>query len=548
MRLHRLVPLSLTAACAVVMASAVPAVASPAATTATQPALTSDRGLPPEYERALFASTYASLRDRVSERGYAPTSLKGYYGGMYTRDASVNALALILGRDYPQARGILRYILGYTAASGQPTIPHRIFPLSDTLAPDGQQTQIGHAVVGLGGGREFTQSMPAPGIVTAVDAWLSRSTAAHGMVTATLRAVQDSRSVVVDKATLPVSELPANGGWVTFRFAPPLLTGVPSGGYTLSLSGTGPSGGVTWWGDAKAGAAFREYTHDFALSGYDAWDEVDEKYSVLLAWARYVRANRSDRAFVAQTWPLVRKYADYHLNQPGYLSDELNLIRNPILDDEGYNNVYDLLTNTVTAQALHELVPLAKQLGAADDAHRWAQTADRISRGIRQNLITNVDGKPVYGAWYDGKDPAKFTAGWTFVNLSPIAFSWYGLDRTIMRNTVAAYMAHESRDWSGVRMLSSMSDYAFTGHNDWVLTKGLAWEWAQAHQAGDTARIGQLDQFLRHYYPDVTQPISEGWILDSDGSLRVTDPGNQEHAGWFAVMLLENYPALRGHH
>jgi hypothetical protein len=507
----------------------------------------SDAGLPPGHERALFASTYASLRDRVEDRGYAPTSLKGYYGGMYTRDASVNALALTMGGDFPQARAILRYVLAYTAASGQPTIPHRVFPMRDTPVASAQQDVADDQVATLGQGHAVTRALPGPAFVTAVDAWLSRSGATSGTLTAVLQAVQDGRPGEVRTATMPAGEVPATGGWVTFRFPPPLLGTPPVDGYTLTLSSTGPSEQVTWWGSDGAGPSFRERTHDFRLSGYDAWDEVDEKYSVLLAWARYVQANPSDRDFVTETWPWVRRYADYHLTRPGYLSDALDLIRNPILDDESYHDVYDLLTNTVTAQALHELAPVADRLGDGVAAARWTQVADRISSGISRNLVTEVDGRRVYGAWYDGRDPSRFSVGWTFVNLSPIAFSWYGMDPEIMADTLAAYRLHESRDWSGVRMLSSMSDYGFTGHNDWVLTKAVAWEWAQVHRDGDRARVEELDRFLRTYYPDVTQPISEGWILDDDGNLRITDPGNQEHASWYAVMMLATYPGLAGH-
>lgn len=528
--------------------------AAPAASTGAPTAVTSapaERALPPEHERALFASTYASLRDRVDERGYAPTSLSGYYAAMYTRDASVNALALVLGKDYTQARAILRYILRYTVASGQPTIPHRIYSLADTLETTGQQTYTSDAVVALGGPSSYTQAMPAPGLVTAVDTYLSRTKDAGGTVTATLRAGTGPEAPVVDTTSLPVSDIPTAGGWVTFRFLPPLFSTPPAGGYSLTLEVTGgPPGKVTWYGNRNdAAASFRERTDDFTFvdRAYDTWNQVDEKYSVLLVWARYVAANPGDHAFIDETWPLVREYADYSLTRPGSVSEALDLIRNPALDDEGYNDVYDLLTNTVTAEALHELAALAPRLGDPAAAERWSAAADRISGGITKNLVTQVDGRPVYGAWYDGKDPSKFTTGWTFVNLAPVAFSWYGLDPTIMQNTLESYMKYESRDWSGVQMLSSMSDYGFTGANDWVLTKALAWEWAWAAHTGDTARIGQLDQFLRTYYPDYTQPISEGWVLDADGKLRVTDPGNQEHASWYAVMMLQTYPGLQGH-
>lgn len=52
--------------------------------------------------------------------------------------------------------------------------------------------------------------------------------------------------------------------------------------------------------------------------------------------------------------------------------------------------------------------------------------------------------------------------------------------------------------------------------------------------------------FRRHYYLGTSQPISEGWILDSDGNLRVTDPGNQEHPSWYAVQMVESHPGLHG--
>src|SRR5262249_41922901 len=91
-------------------------------------------GQPPSHESGLFDSRYQSLAERVPDRGYAPTSLTGYYGAMYTRDSSVNALALLLGGDDTDARAILRYIFRYSAAAGAPRMPHRIHQESDTPA------------------------------------------------------------------------------------------------------------------------------------------------------------------------------------------------------------------------------------------------------------------------------------------------------------------------------------------------------------------------------------------------------------------------------
>lgn len=520
----------------------------PASGATGTPAAPEASGLPPGHEVALFDSTYRSLAERVTARGYAPTSLAGYYAAMYTRDSSVNALALLLGGDDAKARAILRYIFRYSAASGQARMPHRIYQESDTLAAAGEQTDVSAPTVSFRGPHaQATQPIPAPGLVTATDVWLDRTSQARGTVRATLLAGTGPDVQVVDTTSIAVSQIPAGGGWVTLRFLPPLFSSPPAGGYSLRLEAPDtPPGSVTWRGAADGTLSYRERVTDFNISGYDMYDETDQAYSVLLVWARYVRANPSDRTFVAETWPYVRRYANYYLDTPGYLDAGLDLIRNPILDDEGYHNTYDLLTNVFTSQALHELTPIADRLGDPADAGRWHSISEQIERGIDTNLVTTVDGKRIYGEKYEVTEGNRFYPGYSFANLAPIAVDWYALDTQTMANTLRAYLTHESRDWSGVQMPSSMHDYAFTGHNDWVLTKGLAWEWRFDQENRNQNRIPALDAFLRHYYPDETQPISEGWILDSDENLRVTDPGNQEHAGWYAIEMLETYRGLRG--
>lgn len=542
------------AACAFAAAVAVAGVGTlPAAEATSTPAASGTAGLepsglPPGHEMALFDSTYRSLAERVTARGYAPTSLTAYYGAMYTRDSSVNALALLLGGNDSKARAILRYIFRYSAASGQARMPHRIYQESDTLAAAGEQTDVSAPTASFGGpGSPATQPMPAPGLVTATDVWLDRTSRARGTVRATLLAGTGPDAQVVDTTSVTTAQIPASGGWVTLRFLPPLFSSPPAGGYALRLEAPDtPPGSVTWRGAADGMLSYRERVTDFHISGYDMYDETDQAYSVLLAWARYVQANPSDRAFVTETWPYVRRYANYYLDTPGYLNASLDLIRNPILDDEGYHNTYDLLTNVFISEALHELTPIADRLADPTDASRWQSISTQVERGIDTNLVTTVDGKQIYGEKYEVTQDNRFYPGYSFANLAPIAVDWYALDMQTMANTLQAYLAHESKNWSGVQMLSSMHDYGFTGHNDWVLTKGMAWEWRFDQKRRNQDRIAALDSFLRHYYPDETQPISEGWILDSDGNLRVTDPGNQEHASWYAIEMLETYPGLQG--
>jgi hypothetical protein len=479
---------------------------------------------PPNQIRGLFDSTYASIAARVSHLGYAPTSLTGTYGKMYTRDASVQALALSAAHDDTRARAIMRYLVRYSAASGADRLPHRIADTTNDLV-DGGQTEVSSPVADLAHGA--TQTMPAPGTVSAVDVWLSGRHGASGQVEATLYAGSEP----VDTQSIAVRELPSGkGGWVTFEFLPPLSAAVPSS-YRVRLSA--PGGHVTWWGASSGEPSFRERTTDFHLVDYDMFDETDQLFSVALAWARTVPG--APRSYIDETWPLIRKYVDYYLDTPGYLSTSLNLIRNPILDDEGYHNTYDLLTNVFASQALHEL--------AAFD-RRYGHFASLIADGIRAHLVTTVDGKPIYGEKYEIDAGMEFHAGYSFVNLSPLAAGWYGMDRTIMANTVQAYFRHESKDWSGITMLSSMQDFSGSGHNRWVLTKSFSWELRFAALTGDASRVRELDSFLRHYDPDVVQPVAEGWILDDNGTVTMTDPGNQEHASWYLISLLRSYPAL----
>lgn len=367
-------------------------------------------------------------------------------------------------------------------------------------------------------------------------------------------------------AQLAVQEVRAGGGWVTFRFLPPLLSTPPGDGYTLQLSAPdAPPSSVVWhgasggsglsiftegggWEPSPGAGAYRERLTTFEVTGEDAWDETDQNYSVLWVWAWYARMHPEDAEFIHETWPLVRAFADHYLLTPGYLDPALDLVRNPILDADGYHDTYDLLTNVFASQALHDLAPIALSLGDAEAATRWAAADERIRHGVEAHLVTVVDGKQIYGEKYELDEANRFYPGYEFVNLSPIAVEWYALDREIMANTVEAYATHASRDWSGMTMLSSMQDFPSTERNDWVLAKALAWEWRFHKETGDLARLDVLDRFLRAYCPDTSQPVFEGWILDSGGTLRTTDPGNQEMASWFVVELLRAYPALREPH
>ncbi len=71
----------------------------------------------------IVVGTQRSLLDRVDASGYAATSLTGAYPGMYTRDASVQALAMMRTGHDDGARRMLLHLARFGAAANLPRAP-----------------------------------------------------------------------------------------------------------------------------------------------------------------------------------------------------------------------------------------------------------------------------------------------------------------------------------------------------------------------------------------------------------------------------------------
>lgn len=79
----------------------------------------------------LFEGSYDILLDRITDRGYAITSLTGTYFGMFTRDSAIQAMAHIAYGDLEAARSILRYMLSYHVELGLQRGTHIIEELKE---------------------------------------------------------------------------------------------------------------------------------------------------------------------------------------------------------------------------------------------------------------------------------------------------------------------------------------------------------------------------------------------------------------------------------
>jgi len=80
----------------------------------------------------LYQNSYDILYDRITDRGYAITSLTGTYYGMFTRDSAIQAMAHLSYGDSDAARAILRYLLSYHVALGLERGTHIIDNIKDT--------------------------------------------------------------------------------------------------------------------------------------------------------------------------------------------------------------------------------------------------------------------------------------------------------------------------------------------------------------------------------------------------------------------------------
>ena len=79
----------------------------------------------------LHKNSYDILYNRITDRGYAVTSLTGLYIGMFPRDSSIQAMAHISHGDSVSARKILRYLLSYHVALDLKRTAHIIEEIKD---------------------------------------------------------------------------------------------------------------------------------------------------------------------------------------------------------------------------------------------------------------------------------------------------------------------------------------------------------------------------------------------------------------------------------
>ncbi len=407
------------------------------------------------------------------------------------------------------------------------------------------------------------QEIPTDGeTVSGVKVLLSKEEGAKGSLIASFYRGEGESAKLIDKKTVDLSAIGKDPSFLTLKFDLPYFKDEGKTSYFLKLEMEG-EGKVFWCGSSTvdnlktyleqggkrqtvAGeAGFEALTSKVKL--ISNYTQTDANYMLLHAFALF--ASRTDltaeeQDFVKRAFPTVKTFANYYLDKGDHYNEKMNLLFNPSLEHSRkirYWQSYDLLTNVFASQALYELSPIAKALGDGETADKWSKYASKIEQGIKENLITEVDGKKIYGEFYDAEDNMKFYPGISWVNLAPVAAEWYATDLEIMKNTYEIYKKYASVTMYGHTALATEATLGTNELTRELIGKGLAWELMLCHDLGDTEQIQCIVELvLKTAEKNHISVYPEFWKSES----YVTDPGNQEHCSWQVYAMCKVFSLL----
>ncbi|MBQ9468695.1 MAG: dockerin type I repeat-containing protein, partial [Clostridia bacterium] len=417
-------------------------------------------------------------------------------------------------------------------------------------------------LITLDGAAAGVQEIPASGeLITTVKVLLMKDPGAAGTLKATL---YKGENVEIDVKTLDLAAVPESPGWVTVSFDLPLFKTPEAGSYFVKLETVGASGKVYWCGSTTVDtldtytltngtktavpgeAGFEALRASLRL--YSDYTQTDTTYMLIHAWAMFAnKAKKTDEnlKFIVDSYPLIKSFANYFIDDPAYMNDSLDLLYNPSLEHSKqgrYWQSYDLITNVFASQALWELSAIAGTMDDATASQKWLAAARRIEGGINAHLVTDYEGKTIYGEFYDSFDGMTFYPGISWVNFAPVAAEWYAMDVEIMKNTYEVYKEYAGITMLGYPGLSTDATLGADDKRDSLIGKGVAWELMFCDRIGDTDRVKEilaLERATAEKYALSCYP--ESWI----SQYQVSDPGNQEHCAWQVYAMCAVFPELK---
>ena len=419
-------------------------------------------------------------------------------------------------------------------------------------------------IITLSEGVKATQEIPQSSqIITSVKVILSKDSKATGKVKASLYKGVGDNAKLIDTKRIDISQISENGDWVSFKFDLPLFKPDKNGNYSIVLETENATGNVYWCGSENIDN-YRTFTESNGVqktvsgeASFEAlrseiklisdYTQTDANYMLIHAWVMYVNSNggsEEDLLFIQQSYPIIKSFANYYIDNAQYYNKKMDLIFNPSLEHSRkirYWQSYDLLTNVFASQALYELSGVATQMKDDTMSEKWMKYAKQIENGINTHLVTEYDGKKIYGEFYDVEDNMKFYAGISWVNLAPVAAEWYGMDIEIMKNTYEVYKKYASVSMYGSKCLATEATLGTNELTRELIGKGIAWELMLCDMIGDTQRIEQIVALeVETAKRNNIKVYPEFWKSES----YVTDPGNQEHCSWQFYAMSKVFPEL----
>jgi len=293
--------------------------------------------------------------------------------------------------------------------------------------------------------------------------------------------------------------------------------------------------------DITKQAGLNRVPHYVLTSGQtEMSDQIDGQASIILAWALYAQQANAP-SFVSSTYKQVAGLMDASVG-PAYFVPKFGLVRNVRLEHyrEGrFWDTYDILTQSYVAQALTEMIRVAKSRGDTIHAKRWRNDEGILEHAIARRMTWNLDGQNVYAEMFEDKSMSQIYLGLSEFNFGPTAAGWEGVDPSVYDQTIAALMKYGSFVWNGHRVVS----IGFTKGMDLVpITSGklLAWQLLFFAQKGDWKQVEQTLSFIKDEQQRNEEPrvYESSQVKISPAGVNVFNgAGNGEQTVWMLYAL-----------
>lgn len=251
--------------------------------------------------------------------------------------------------------------------------------------------------------------------------------------------------------------------------------------------------------DITKQAGLNRVPHYVLTSGQtEMSDQIDGQASIILSWALYAREAKSAPAFVSATYRQVAALMDASLDSK-YFTPSFGLVRNSHFEhyrEERFWDTYDILTQSYVAQALTEMIRVAKSRGDAVHAKNWQSDRSILERAVARRMTWNLDGQKVYAEMFEDRSRTQLYLGLSEFNFGPTAAGWEGVNPKLYDRTIAALLKYGSFVWNGHRFIG----IGFTKGIDPVPVtsgKSLAWQMLFFAQKGDWKQVAQTLAFIQ---------------------------------------------------